>query len=60
MIGFCLAPMNWAERVVFAVASLMLIDPGTLTAIIDIAMMAVGLFIQSRKSKSIKKTGGVH
>ena len=55
MIGFCLAPMNWLERALFAVAGLMLIDPGTLTDIIGILMLGAGLFIQWRKSKSLKK-----
>jgi TRAP transporter 4TM/12TM fusion protein len=55
MIGFCLAPMNWAERVLFAAAGLMLIDPGTLTDIIGILMLGTGLIIQWRKSKSLKK-----
>ena len=57
MIGFCLAPMNWAERVLFAVAGLMLIDPGTLTDIIGLLMLGAGLFIQWRKSRSLKKGG---
>lgn len=51
MIGFCLAPMNWFERVWFAIAGLMLIHPGTLTDIIGIVMLAMGLFIQYRKKK---------
>jgi len=55
MIGFCLAPMNWAERVLFAVAGLMLIDPGTVTDISGILMLGTGLLIQWRKSKSLKK-----
>jgi TRAP transporter 4TM/12TM fusion protein len=55
MIGFCLAPMNWGERVLFAVAGLMLIDPGTLTDIIGILMLGTGFFIQWWKSKSLKK-----
>jgi len=57
MIGFCLAPMNWAERVLFAAAGLMLIDPGTLTDVIGLLMLGAGLFIQWRKSRSLKKGG---
>jgi TRAP-type uncharacterized transport system fused permease subunit len=49
MIGYCLAPMKWYERVWFAIAGLMLIDPGTLTDIIGIAMLGIGLFIQWRR-----------
>ena len=51
MIGFCVAPMSWPERIWFAVAGLMLIDPGTLTDIIGIVMLAMGLFVQYRKKK---------
>jgi TRAP transporter 4TM/12TM fusion protein len=51
MIGFCVAPMNWFERIWFAIAGLMLIHPGTLTDIIGIVMLAMGLFIQYRKKK---------
>jgi len=51
MIGFCLAPMNWVERIWFGIAGLMLIDPGAVTDIIGIAMLAVGLYIQYRKKK---------
>jgi TRAP transporter 4TM/12TM fusion protein len=51
MIGFCVAPMNWFERIWFSVAGLMLIDPGLVTDIIGIAMLAVGLVIQYRRKK---------
>jgi len=57
MIGYCLAPMRWWERILFAVAGLMLIDPGTVTDVMGIAMLAVGLVYQWRKSQSLKKTG---
>jgi len=57
MIGFCLAPMRWWERVLFAVAGLMLIDPGTVTDLIGIAMLALGLVYQWRKSQSRKIQG---
>jgi TRAP-type uncharacterized transport system fused permease subunit len=50
MIGYCLAPMSWWERIGFIIGGLMLIDPGTLTDIIGIAILAIGLFIQWRKS----------
>jgi TRAP-type uncharacterized transport system fused permease subunit len=53
MIGYCLAPMRWWERIGFGVAGLMLIDPGTLTDIIGIAILAVGLIYQWHKSKSV-------
>jgi len=51
MIGFCVAPMNWFERILFGIAGLMLIDPGLLTDIIGVAILAVGLIIQYRKKK---------
>jgi TRAP-type uncharacterized transport system fused permease subunit len=57
MIGYCLAPMRWWERILFAVAGLMLIDPGTITDLIGMVMLAVGLVYQWRKSQSLKKTG---
>ena len=49
MIGFCLAPMSWLERIWFGLAGLMLIDPGAVTDVIGIAMLAVGLYLQYRK-----------
>jgi TRAP transporter 4TM/12TM fusion protein len=51
MIGFCVAPMNWFERIWFGVAGLLLIDPGTVTDIIGILMLASGMVIQYRKKK---------
>jgi TRAP transporter 4TM/12TM fusion protein len=51
MIGFCVAPMNWFERIWFAVAGLMLIDPGFVTDVIGIVMLAIGLYFQYRKKK---------
>jgi TRAP transporter 4TM/12TM fusion protein len=51
MIGFCLAPMNWFERVWFGIGGLLLIDPGLLTDIIGLLMITIGLVIQYRKKK---------
>ena len=51
MIGFCVAPMNWFERIWFGIAGLMLIDPGAVTDVIGIVMLAIGLFFQYRKKK---------
>ena len=59
MIGYCLTHMKWWERIGFAIAGLMLIDPGTLTDIIGVAMLGIGLFYQWQKSKSAPKTGEV-
>jgi TRAP transporter 4TM/12TM fusion protein len=55
MIGYCLAPMRWWERIWFAIGGLMLIDPGTVTDIIGIVMLGMGLFYQWRKSKTVKE-----
>lgn len=52
MIGYCLAPMRWWERIWFIIGGLMLIDPATLTDMIGLAMLAFGLLFQWRKSKS--------
>ena len=54
MIGYCLAPMRWWERVWFIIGGLLLIDPGTVTDIIGIAILVVGIFYQWRRSISIK------
>jgi len=52
MIGFCVAPMNWFERIWFGIAGLMLIDPGLVTDIIGVVMLIVGFIIQYRKKKA--------
>jgi TRAP transporter 4TM/12TM fusion protein len=59
MIGYCLTTMKWWERVWFAVAGLMLIDPGTLTDIIGVVMLGIGLFYQWQKSKSTPTTAEI-
>jgi TRAP-type uncharacterized transport system fused permease subunit len=52
MIGFCLAPMKWWERIGFGIAGLMLVDPGTLTDIIGLAMGAALVAFQWRQKKA--------
>ncbi len=52
MIGFCLAPMTWWERVLFFAAGLMLIDPGTLTDLLGIGLLVGGVYYQARKKKA--------
>jgi TRAP transporter 4TM/12TM fusion protein len=59
MIGYCLTHMKWWERVWFAIGGLMLIDPGTLTDIIGIAMLGLGLLYQLQKNKGGDKTGKI-
>jgi TRAP transporter 4TM/12TM fusion protein len=54
MIGYCLAPMRWWERIWFSVGGLMLIDPGTLSDLIGMGMLGAGLLYQWRKSKALK------
>jgi len=53
MIGFCLAPMTWYERVWFFAGGLLMIDPGTLTDLVGLGILAAGVFIQWRKRKSL-------
>jgi TRAP transporter 4TM/12TM fusion protein len=57
MIGFCLAPMNWLERVWFAAAGLMLVDPGLVTDAIGILMLAIGFFLQWQKRRRVEAAG---
>jgi TRAP transporter 4TM/12TM fusion protein len=57
MIGYFLWHMNWFERIWFAIGGLMLIDPGTLTDIIGIVMMATGSLYQWRQMKAAKAKG---
>jgi len=57
MIGFCMAPMNWAERVLFAVGGLMLIDPGIATDLSGLGLLTVGLLIQWWKQKTLTTAG---
>ena len=59
MIGYCMAPMRWYERIWFIVGGLMLIDPGTWTDIIGIVMLVLGLLFQWRKSKSGRNAGQI-
>lgn len=53
MIGFCLAPMTWYERAWFFAGGLLMIDPGTLTDLVGLGMLAAGVFIQWRKKNSL-------
>ena len=55
MIGYCLTNMNWFERIVFAAAGLMLIDPGVVTDILGIALLGAGLAYQWHKKKKISQ-----
>jgi TRAP transporter 4TM/12TM fusion protein len=59
MIGYCLTNMTWWERALFAIAGLMLIDPATITDIIGVVMLGLGLFYQWHKMKSGKGMAAV-
>ncbi|MCK9363533.1 MAG: TRAP transporter permease [Syntrophales bacterium] len=54
MIGFCFTNMKWWERIWFALAGLLLIDPGAVTDLIGIGMMALGILYQWRTSRTVK------
>ncbi len=54
MIGYCLAPMRWYERIWFIIGSLLLIDPGTLTDVIGLIMLFVGILYEWRKRRDTK------
>ena len=53
MIGFCLAPMNWVERAVFFGAGLLLIDPGALTDLAGLSILALCMANQVRKKRAL-------
>ncbi len=52
MIGFFLTNMNWFERGLYFIAGLMLIDPGALTDVTGLGILAVGLLYQLQKRKT--------
>ena len=51
MIGFFLAKMTWLERGVFFIGGLMLVDPGTITDIIGICILAIAFYFQWQKKE---------
>jgi len=51
MIGFFLAKMTWLERGVFFIGGLMLVDPGTITDLIGLLILAVACFYQWEKKR---------
>jgi len=54
MIGFCFTNIKWWERLWFAAAGLLLIDPGTATDLVGIGMMALGILYQWHTSRTAK------
>jgi TRAP transporter 4TM/12TM fusion protein len=53
IIGYCLAPMHPLERLLFATAGLMLIDPGTITDVAGLGLLGAGLVFQWRKKRML-------
>ncbi|MHC1742197.1 MAG: TRAP transporter permease [Syntrophobacteraceae bacterium] len=53
MIGFCLAPMNLYERIMFFCAGLMLIDPGAITDVTGLGILVLGMANQIRKKRAL-------
>ena len=52
MIGYFVAPMNWIERILFVIGGLLLVDPGTITDIMGIALLAACVANQYRKKRA--------
>ena len=52
MIGFFVAPMNWLERILFIVGGLLLVDPGTVTDIMGLVLLAGCVANQYRKKRA--------
>lgn len=54
MIGQFVMPANWAERILLLAGGLCLIDPGSFTDIVGVAILAaVGVFQYFRKKKAV-------
>ena len=54
MIGQFVSPANWAERILLLAGGLCLIDPGSLTDLVGVAILiAVGVFQYFRKKKAV-------
>jgi TRAP-type uncharacterized transport system fused permease subunit len=51
MIGFFVARMTWLERGVFFIGGLMLVDPGTMTDVAGILILAIAVFFQWQKKR---------
>jgi TRAP-type uncharacterized transport system fused permease subunit len=44
--GYFIRPANWLERGIFVIAAFMLIDPGLVTDVIGLVLLALGLGLQ--------------
>lgn len=54
MIGYFLTNMSMAERTGFFLGGILLIDPGTITDIIGLGILVIGIVIQLRRRKTDK------
>jgi TRAP-type uncharacterized transport system fused permease subunit len=52
MIGFFVAPMNWIERIMFVAGGLLLVDPGTVTDLMGLGLLAACVANQYRKKRA--------
>jgi TRAP transporter 4TM/12TM fusion protein len=52
MIGYFVAPMNWVERILFIAGGLLLVDPGTVTDIMGLGLLALCVGNQYRKKRA--------
>jgi TRAP transporter 4TM/12TM fusion protein len=52
MIGFFVAPLNWIERILFIVGGLLLVDPGTITDLMGLGLLALCVANQYRKKRA--------
>jgi len=56
--GHFLRPASWLERLLFVAAAFLLIDPGTVTDVIGVGLLAVGLALQRMRSAPAVAAGG--
>jgi TRAP transporter 4TM/12TM fusion protein len=52
MIGYFVAPMNWLERILFFGGGILLVDPGTVTDLIGLGLLAACAANQYRKKRA--------
>jgi TRAP transporter 4TM/12TM fusion protein len=52
MIGYFVAPMNWIERILFVIGGLLLVDPGTITDIMGLGLLALCVAYQYKKKRA--------
>lgn len=56
--GYFLRTASWFERVLFLAAALLLIDPGAITDVLGIGLLAVALLMQKLRVASPTAVGG--